>query len=71
MTIAFWATQALPALVFACSGLITGTQSTERAGELGMTGVVNLPLAVTRLTADSEHLPHLIGHAQAPPMRHA
>ena len=56
MTIALWATQALLALVFAYSALIKGTTSTERAVELGMTGVVNVPLAVMRLAACSEVL---------------
>jgi hypothetical protein len=41
MNIALWITQILLIVVFGYSALIKGTQSTERAVELGMTGVVN------------------------------
>jgi hypothetical protein len=56
MNIALWATQILLVLVFGYSALIKGTQSTERAVELGMTGVVNVPLPVMRLAAYCEVL---------------
>jgi hypothetical protein len=44
MNIALWATQILLVVVFGYSALIKGTQSTERAVQLGMTGVANVPL---------------------------
>ena len=56
MNIALWATQILLVVVFGYSALIKGTQSTERAVALGMTGVVNVPLPVMRFTAYSEVL---------------
>ena len=56
MNIALWATQILLVVVFGYSALIKGTQSTERAIALGMTGVVNVPLPVMRFTAYSEVL---------------
>jgi hypothetical protein len=56
MNIALWATQILLVFVFGYSALIKGTQSTERAVELGMTGVVNVSLPVMRLAAYCEVL---------------
>jgi hypothetical protein len=56
MNIALWITQVLLVLVFGYSALIKGTQSTERAVELGMTGVVNVRLPVMRFTAYCEVL---------------
>jgi hypothetical protein len=56
MNIALWATQILLVVVFGYSALIKGTQSTERAVELGMTGVVNVSLPVMRLAAYCEVL---------------
>ena len=56
MNIALWATQILLVVVFSYSALIKGTQSTERAVQLGMTGVVNVPLPVMRFTASCEVL---------------
>jgi DoxX-like family len=56
MNIALWITQILLVVVFGYSALIKGTQSTERAVELGMTGVVNVPLPVMRFTASCEVL---------------
>jgi hypothetical protein len=54
MNIALWITQMLLVLVFSYSALIKGTQSTERAVELGMTGVVNVRLPVMRFIAYCE-----------------
>jgi DoxX-like family len=54
MNIALWITQMLLVLVFGYSALIKGTQSTERAVELGMTGVVNVRLPVMRFIAYCE-----------------
>ena len=54
MNIALWITQILLVVVFGYSALIKGTQSTERAVQLGMTGVVNVPLPVMRFTAYCE-----------------
>jgi hypothetical protein len=56
MNIALWATQILLVFVFGYSALIKGTQSTERAVELGMTGVVNVSLPMMRLAAYCEVL---------------
>jgi hypothetical protein len=56
MNIALWIAQILLVLVFGYSALIKGTQSTERAVELGMTGVVNVRLPVMRFTAYCEVL---------------
>lgn len=56
MNIALWVTQILLVVVFGYSALIKGTQSTERAVQLGMTGVVNVPLPVMRFTASCEVL---------------
>lgn len=56
MNIALWATQILLMAVFGFSALVKGTQSTQRAVALGMTGVVDVPLPVMRLTAFSEVL---------------
>lgn len=56
MNIALWVTQILLVVVFSYSALIKGTQSTERAVQLGMTGVVNVPLPVMRFTASCEVL---------------
>lgn len=56
MNIGLWVTQILLVIVFGFSALVKGTQSTERAVELGMTGVVNVPLRVMRFIAFSEVL---------------
>jgi hypothetical protein len=56
MNIALWITQILLVVVFGYSALIKSTQSTEGAVELGMTGVVNVPLPVMRFTASCEVL---------------
>jgi len=56
MNIALWVTQILLVVIFSYSALIKGTQSTERAVQLGMTGVVNVPLPVMRFTASCEVL---------------
>lgn len=56
MNAALWVAQFLLVAVFGFSALIKGTQSTERAVELGMTGVVNVPLPVMRFTAFAELL---------------
>jgi hypothetical protein len=54
--IALWVGQILLVLVFGFSALVKGTQSTARAVELGMTGVINVPLPVMRFTAFCELL---------------
>jgi hypothetical protein len=56
MNIALWITQILLVVVFGYSALIKSTQSPEGAVELGMTGVVNVPLPVMRFTASCEVL---------------
>jgi DoxX-like protein len=56
MNFALWVTQILLVVVFGYSALIKGTQSTERAVQLGMTGVVNVPLPLMRFTAYCEVL---------------
>jgi hypothetical protein len=56
MNIALWIAQILLVLVFGYSALIKGTQSTERAVGLGMTGVVNVRLPAMRFTAYCEVL---------------
>lgn len=54
--LALWVAQILLVLVFGSSALVKGTQSTARAVELGMTGVVDVPLPVMRFTAFCELL---------------
>ncbi len=49
-----WAASILLAAVFTASAAVKGTQSVERAVELGMTGVVDLPLPLMRLVAALE-----------------
>ena len=56
MNIALWVTQILLVVVFGYSALIKGTQSIEQAVQLGMTGVVNVPLPVMRFTGYCEVL---------------
>lgn len=56
MAIALWAVQILLVVVFGVSALVKGTQSTARAVELGMTGVVDVPLPVMRFIALCELL---------------
>jgi hypothetical protein len=56
MNIALWVTQVLLVVVFGYSALIKGTRSTARAVQLGMTGVVNVPLPLMRFTAYCEVL---------------
>jgi hypothetical protein len=56
VNVAAWAVSVVLAIVFGFSAAIKGTQSKARTVELGMTGVVNLPLTVMRLTAIAEVL---------------
>ena len=56
MDIALWVATILLVMVFGISALVKGTQTTARAVELGMTGVVNVPLPVMRFTAFCELL---------------
>jgi hypothetical protein len=56
VSIALWIVTAVLVVVFAYSALIKGTQSTARAVELGMTGVVHVPLHVMRFAAVCEVL---------------
>jgi hypothetical protein len=56
MNIALWATQGLLVVIFGYSAVVKGTQTTARAVELGMTGVVNVRLSTMRLVAACEVL---------------
>lgn len=56
MNITLWAAQILLVLIFGFSAAVKGTQSTQRAVEMGMTGVVSVPLRVMRFTAFCEVL---------------
>lgn len=56
VNIALWVAQILVILVFGSSAAVKGTQSRERTVELGMTGVVNVPLPIIRFTALCEAL---------------
>jgi len=56
MNTVLWAIQVLLVAVFGYSAAVKGTQSTTRAVELGMTGVVNVPLATMRFVAACEVL---------------
>lgn len=56
MNIALWSAQALLMVIFSLSAAVKGTQSIQRAVELGMTGVVNVPLPVMRFIAFCELL---------------
>jgi hypothetical protein len=71
MIIALPAAHAPRAVQFARSALINGTLSTERAGGLGVTGVVSLPHGVVRLANISEQMPHPNADFQARPTRYA
>jgi hypothetical protein len=56
VNIALWAAQIILVVVFGISALVKGTQTTARAVELGMTGVVDVPLPVMRFIAFCELL---------------
>ncbi len=56
MDIALRVGQILLVVVFGFSALVKGTQSTVGAVELGMTGVISVPLPVMRFTAFCELL---------------
>lgn len=54
MNVALWIVTAILIAVFASSAIVKGTQSRERAVEMGMTGVVDVSHGVMRLAAISE-----------------
>jgi hypothetical protein len=56
VNIALWIAQILLIVVFGYSAAVKGTQSKERTLELGMSGVVNVPLPAIRFTALTEVL---------------
>ncbi len=56
MNIALWSVQVLLVVVFVFSAAIKGTQSRQRAVELGMTGVAAVPLSLMRFVAACEAL---------------
>lgn len=56
MNIALWTTQVLLNVVFGFSAMVKSTQSIDRAVELGMTGVVDVPLRLMRFVAFCEVL---------------
>lgn len=53
---ALWGAQLLLGLVFSVSAVVKGTQTKQRTIELGMTGVVDVPMPVMRFTAVCEAL---------------
>lgn len=56
MSAVLWVVQVLLVAVFGFSAVIKGTQSRERAVELGMTGVADVPVPLMRFTALCELL---------------
>ncbi len=56
MDVVVWAVSIVLVIVFGFSAVVKGTQSKARTLELGMTGVVDVPLPVMRLTALTEVL---------------
>lgn len=56
MNVILWIVQGLLVLVFGFSAIVKGTQSTQRAVELGMTGVADVPLGLMRFIAACEVL---------------
>ena len=56
MNVTLWGVQLLLGLVFSVSAVVKGTQTKQRTIELGMTGVVDVPVPVMRFTAVCEAL---------------
>lgn len=56
MNLALWVATVILALVFLLSAAVKGTQSSERAVKLGMTGVVDIPVPLMRFVALCEVL---------------
>lgn len=56
VNVILWVVQGLLVVVFGFSAVVKGTQSTQRAIELGMTGVTDVPLGLMRFTAACETL---------------
>lgn len=56
MDLVLWSTQVLLVAVFGFSAAVKGTQSKQRVLELGMTGVVSIPVPTMRAVAVTEGL---------------
>lgn len=56
MNLALWIVTAILIVVFASSAAVKGTQSRDRAVELGMTGVVDVSYGAMRVAAFAEAL---------------